>query len=497
MSSNNQAEQPMTKPHALCIPFPAQGHINPMLKLAKLLHVRGFHITFVNTEFNHRRLLKSRGPNSLVGLPSFRFESIPDGLPPSNEDATQDISSLCEACKKSCLDHFRDLVTRLNDNSNFPSITCIVSDVGMSFTLQVSQELGIPNVAFWTASGCAFWALIQYPKLVEKGYFPLKDHNYLSNGHLDTIIDWIPGMEGIRLKNLPSFIRATVDEPNYIVIKFIMEEIVDKIPKFSALILNTYDTLESDVLQQISTKFSAVNYTIGPFHSMLNQLTQDEDLKSIGSNLWKEDTHCLEWLNTKKPNSVVYVNFGSITVLSDEQLIEFAWGLANTKMNFLWIVRSDLVMGDSAILPHEFHAETKERGLLGGWCPQEQVLSHPSIGGFLTHCGWNSTSESISFGVPMLCWPFFADQQTNCWFSCKRWGVGMELDSNVKREGIEELVRELMIGEKGKEMKENSLKWKKLAEEAITSPDGSSCMNFEKLVNEVLFQKGSSLLSLD
>ncbi|WMV42596.1 hypothetical protein MTR67_035981 [Solanum verrucosum] len=142
-------------------------------------------------------------------------------------------------------------------------------------------------------------------------------------------------------------------------------------------------------------------------------------------------------------------------VLSKEQLIEFAQGLANTKMNFLWIVRSDLVMGDSSILPYEFLVETKERGLLSGWCPQEQVLSHASIGGFLGHCGWNSTFESISFGVSMLCWPFFADQQTNCWFSCNRWGVGIEIDSDVKREVIEEVVRELMIGKKGKEMKEN------------------------------------------
>ncbi|WMV42591.1 hypothetical protein MTR67_035976 [Solanum verrucosum] len=158
----NQAEESkLSKPHAVCIPFPAQGHINPMLKLAKLLHIRGFHITFVNTDFNHQRLLKSRGPNSLVSLPSFRFESIPDGLPPYNEDATQDSPSLCEASKKSCLVPFRDLVTRLNNNSNFPSISCIVSDAAMSFTQQVSQELGVPNVGLWTCSACSLLAFTQ------------------------------------------------------------------------------------------------------------------------------------------------------------------------------------------------------------------------------------------------------------------------------------------------------------------------------------------------
>ncbi|KAL1546992.1 7-deoxyloganetin glucosyltransferase [Salvia divinorum] len=103
------------KPHAICIPFPAQGHINPMLKLAKLLHDEGgFHITFVNTEYNHHRLLKARGPGALDGLPTFRFETIPDGLPPSGTvDATQDIPSLCDSTTATCLAPFKRLVARL------------------------------------------------------------------------------------------------------------------------------------------------------------------------------------------------------------------------------------------------------------------------------------------------------------------------------------------------------------------------------------------------
>ncbi|KAJ0734212.1 putative 7-deoxyloganetin glucosyltransferase [Helianthus annuus] len=79
----------MEKPHAIFIPYPAQGHINPMMKLAKLLHLKGFHISFVNTHFNHKRLLRSQGPSALDGLPDFRFYSIPDGLPPSDADSTQ------------------------------------------------------------------------------------------------------------------------------------------------------------------------------------------------------------------------------------------------------------------------------------------------------------------------------------------------------------------------------------------------------------------------
>lgn len=101
------------KPHALLIPFPTQGHINPFLKLAKLLHCKGFYITFVNTEFNHKRLLKSRGPIALNGIPDFHFETIPDGLPPTNMDATQSIPALCDSTRKNCLVPFCSLLSRL------------------------------------------------------------------------------------------------------------------------------------------------------------------------------------------------------------------------------------------------------------------------------------------------------------------------------------------------------------------------------------------------
>ncbi|THG01406.1 hypothetical protein TEA_002868 [Camellia sinensis var. sinensis] len=168
----------LEKPHAVCIPFPVQGHINPMLKLAKLLHNRGFHITFVNTEFNHKRLLKSRGPDSLNGLPSFRFEAIPDGLPESDADATQEIPSLLEATSKHCLAPFKDLIYKLNNTatSNVPQVTCIVSDAIMCFTLAVAEELGIPHVFFWSAGACGFMGMLQYRNLIEKGFLPVKAH---------------------------------------------------------------------------------------------------------------------------------------------------------------------------------------------------------------------------------------------------------------------------------------------------------------------------------
>ncbi|KAJ9673860.1 hypothetical protein PVL29_023422 [Vitis rotundifolia] len=420
----------MEKPHAVCIPCFAQGrHINPMLKLAKLLHFRGFRISFVNTDFNHKRLLRAQGPNSLNGLPSFHFETIPDGLPPSDVDATQDIPP-------SVL-----LLAKLNDDG--PRVTCMVSDALMSFTLDASQELGIPDLLLWTASACGFMAYAQYRSLIDKGFTPLKDESYLTNGYLDTVIDWIPGMKGIRLKDMPSFIRTT--DPDDVMLGFAMDEL-ERARKASAIIFNTFDALEQEVLDAVAPMYPPI-YTIEP--------------------------ECLNWLDSKEPNSVVYVNYGSLTVMTPQQLIEFAWGLANSNQTFLWILRPDLVSGESAILSPEFVSETEDR----------QVLTHPAIGGFLTHNGWNSTIERV---YTMICWPFFAEQQTNCHYYCTEWGVGMEIDSYLKRDEVAKLVRKLMEGEKGKEMKKKTMEWKLTAEAATTGPNGSSHLNLEKMFEQVL-----------
>ena len=159
------------KPHAVCLPSPYQSHIKSMLKLAKLLHQKGFHITFVNTEFNHKRLLKSRGPDSLKGLPDFRFESIPDGLPPSDDNATQDLPGLCEAASKNLLAPFHDLLDKLNDTASpdVPPVTCIVSDGFMPVAITAAEMLGIPIELFITISACSFMGFKQFQALKEKG----------------------------------------------------------------------------------------------------------------------------------------------------------------------------------------------------------------------------------------------------------------------------------------------------------------------------------------
>ncbi|CAD5164469.1 7-deoxyloganetin glucosyltransferase-like [Musa acuminata AAA Group] len=464
------------RPHAVVVPFPAQGHINPHLKLAKLLHARGFHITFVNTEYNHRRLTLSRGPDwATAGLDGFRFETIPDGLPPSSdENNTQDVPALCASTRATCLAPFRDLMARLSRAADVPPVTCIVSDGAMSFT--VDEDFGVPVLLFFTHSACGCWSYFHFGELVRRGYTPLKDESFLTNGYLDTPIDWIVGLENIRFRDLPSFVRTT--DPDDVMLSIMARRAAHDAPQAAGIILNTFDDLEGPVLYRIRSKFPNL-YSVGPVSSIATTA-----FTSISGNLWKEDTECIKWLDDQADGSVLYVNFGSITVVTAEQLLEFAWGLARSGYPFLWVVRPDMVRGEAAVLPEEFAAEVEGRGLLVGWCNQEEVLSHPATAVFLSHCGWNSTLESISEGVPMICWPFFAEQQTNCRYLCTKWGMGTEIGSNARRGEVEGCIREVMTGDKGREMRKRALEWKERARKAI-GPGGSSSVNLERLVEEL------------
>jgi len=312
------------------------------------------------------------------------------------------------------------------------------------------------------------------------------DENFIVDGTLDTSLDWISGIKDVRLRDLPSFMRVT--DLNDIMFDFLGSEARNCLTS-STIIINTFEELEGEALDSLRARNPNI-YSIGPLHMLGRNFPEKEHgFKASGSSLWKSDSECTKWLNQWKPCSILYINYGSITVMTNSDLKEFAWGIANSKLPFLWIMRPDVVMGEeTSTLPQEFLDEVKNRGYITSWCHQDQVLAHPSVGGFLTHCGWNSTLETISSGVPTICWPFFAEQQTNCRYLCNTWRIGMEINHDVKREEITELMMEMMEGEKGKEMRQNSLEWKKKATDA-TNLEGSSYNNFHKLIKEVLHHK--------
>ncbi|KAF5205088.1 Udp-glycosyltransferase 85a8, partial [Thalictrum thalictroides] len=304
--------------------------------------------------------------------------------------------------------------------------------------------------------------------------------SYTANDYLDTPIDFIPGLKHMRLKDVPTFFWDRVNARFHTVVMREME----KYNKASAIVVNSFDALEREVLDAMKSIPPAV-YPIGPLQ-LLEEEIPNKLLRSFGNNLLKEHTDCLEWLDSQEPNSVVYVSFGTSAVMTNAHLIEFAWGLANCKHPFLWVINPDLVIGKAAILPPEFTKETADRAMISGWCPQEEVLCHSSTGGFLTHSGWSSTMDTMSAGVPIICWPAsFVDQVTNCRNACVLWGTGIEIDINIKRDKVEKMVRELMENEKGKEMKKRAMEWKKSAQESI-KPGGSSYMNLDKIIQEVL-----------
>jgi hypothetical protein len=498
MGSVAAEEQP---PHAVCMPYPAQGHVTPMFKLAKLLHARGFHVTFVNTEFNHARLLRSRGAASLASVPGFRFAAIDDGLPPSdNPDATQDIPALCYSTMTTCLPRLRALLATLDADARegtSPPVTCLVVDVVMSFSFDAAREIGVPVAGLWTASACGFMGYSNYRFLVDRGLVPFKDAADLADvpgGHLATVVDGARGMcADVQLRDFPNFVR-TLDRGD-LLLNFLMRE-VERLSLADAVIVNTFEDLEGATLDAMRATLPPV-YPVGPLILRERlEIPAGTPLAGLGSNLWKEQDGLLDWLAGRPPRSVVYVNYGSITVMTNSQLLEFAWGLAASGYPFVWNIRPDLVKGDAAVLPPEFAAAVEGRALLTTWCQQETVIQHEAVGVFLTHSGWNSTLESLCAGLPMLSWPFFAEQQTNCRYKRTEWGVGMEIGGEVRRDEVAAIIKEAMEGEKGKEMRRRAEDWKEKAVK-VTLPGGPAETNLNRLIDEVLLSKKKGQIAVD
>ena len=208
----------------------------------------------------------------------------------------------------------------------------------------------------------------------------------------------------------------------------------------------------------------------------------DYDLNLFDS---KDSTFCISWLNTRPQGSVVYVAFGSIAKLNNVQMEELASAVRN--FSFMWVVRDS----EEDKLPSGFlETMDKDKSLVLKWSPQLEVLSNKAIGCFLTHCGWNSTMEALAFGVPMVAMPQWTDQPMNANYIQDVWkvGVSVKIDNEsgiAKREEIEFSIKEVMEGEKSKEMKENAKKWRDLAIKSL-SEGGSTDINIDAFVSKVL-----------
>lgn len=210
----------------------------------------------------------------------------------------------------------------------------------------------------------------------------------------------------------------------------------------------------------------------------IGPLLASNRLGQSAGNFWTEDSASLSWLDQQPPNSIIYVAFGSSTFLDETQFKELALGLEFTNRPFLWVVRQDLTQNTRAY-PEGFEERIRNRGKIVGWVPQQMVLSHPSVACFLSHCGWNSTLESVSNGVPLLCWPYYADQFLNEAYISDFWKVGLGLEKDeggmITREEISKKV-EILLSDEGYKNRAMNLQSK-----AVSS--GRSQKNFSDFVD--------------
>ncbi|CAN4107035.1 unnamed protein product [Withania somnifera] len=449
-------------PHVLIFPLPLQGPVNSMLKLAQFLSVSGFHITLLLTEHIYNRLILHTDITSRFD-DGFQINTISDGLPDDHPREGSKFLEVFDSLRTKTKTLFKDMLMT-SYGKRRRSVSCIIADGVLGFTCDVAEEIGVPVFYVRTISPCCLWIFFCLPKLIESGEYPFKDDN------LDEPIKSVPGAETfLRRRDLPEFCRSG-DLTNSNIQLFKTEG--QENSRAYGLILNTFEELDASILNEMRTVCPNL-YPIGPLHANLK------------NNLWPEDRSCINWLNNQLPNSVIYVSFGSIATLSNEQLLEFWYGLVNSGQRFLWVIRPDSIAGEEwkSKIPEDLAMGTKERGYIVGWAPQEEVLAHPAVGGFWTHCGWNSILESVYEGKPMICWPYFFDQQVNSRFVEAVWRLGLDMKDTRDREIVEKMVKDLMVVRK-EEFLERANHMSKLAKNCLME-GGSSYSNFERLVKDI------------
>ncbi|KAH9293674.1 hypothetical protein KI387_041114 [Taxus chinensis] len=466
------ASSSCTRPHAVLVPFPAQGHVNPMMRFAqKLLH-HGFTISFVNTDYNHARILQANGSShksvSENDFSDIRWVVVPDGLP--HGDSRTDIAKMCHVTETVIVSFVDKLIGDLKEQDPEQDI-CLVTDTMASTALDAAKRHRIPMAALFTSMTAVYALLYNLPNLVATSAIP-------ANGvpEVFQMVKYLPSMETLCSAHLPWVPGFTAAQQEFLF--HFTERYMERVRELKWVLFNSFYYLEAPVIDSLVSQGASI-CTIGPFVQNGNGQSETEPV-----GFWAEEPECLEWLDKQSPKSVIYVAFGSLAILNQRQLEEFALGLEATQRPFLWVLRSDLMDGTSVVLPPAFVEATRERACFVSWSPQLQVLSNPSVACFFTHCGWNSVVESISVGVPMLCWPYFADQFLNCVYVVEAWKIGLLLnakkDGVIERKEVERAVERLL---EDNEMKTRVTKLSQKAKDAFNDESGSSNANFTGFIN--------------
>nr|CAB3456161.1 unnamed protein product [Digitaria exilis] len=441
-------------------PLPFQGHITPALQLAGALHARGeLAVTILHTAFN--------APDP-TRHPGFSFVSVPDAVPEAiTGGGIAKILALNAAMEAS--GHVRAALASLMAEAE-PKLACLIMDSTLTAAQKAAAGLGLPTLVLHTGGAACFRLFRSYDMLHDKGYLPSTE----SNLHMP-------------IKELPPLLVRDLFDPSKLPNKAIGQKILnlatETTTNSSGAILNTFEDLEPDELTAIRDELGHKGippFAVGPLHKLIASNDGGD------TSLLNQDRSCIEWLDAQAPGSVLYVSFGSVAPVTQEEFVEIAWGLVNSGKPFLWVVRRGLVLGvEKQELPEGFEPAVEGRGKVIEWAPQQEVLAHPTVGGFWTHNGWNSTLESIYEGVPMLSRPLFGDQLATGRYVAETWKIGILLEGVLERGEIEKAVRKLMEGNEGAEIRERAKHLKEKVRMSLES-SGSSQQAVDTLVDHIL-----------
>ncbi|KAE9605726.1 hypothetical protein Lal_00025364 [Lupinus albus] len=451
-------EQHPLSPIVVMMPSPGMGHLIPLTEFAKrlILH-HNLSVTIIIPTNSPPSMAQTTVLRSLPSAISYIFlppVTLSD-LPPHTK-----AEPLISLTVLRSLPSLRHSLLSLN-----ATVTALVVDLFGTDAFDVANDLNIPSYLYFTCNAMVLSFCIFLPRLDQS-----VQCEFVDLPEPVRILGCIP-VEG---KDLLDPVQDKSDDAY----KWFVHH-SGRFKLAHGIILNSFHALEPAAIKELQKQEPGKPpvYPVGPLVNM--------DRAQTGSH------ECLSWLDGKPRGSVVFVCFGSGGTLSSVQMDELAIGLEMSEQNFLWVVKSpnDKVANGSYFsaeslanpfdfLPKGFVERTKGRGfMVSSWAPQAQVLSHGSIGGFLTHCGWNSILESVVNGVPLVAWPLYAEQKMNAVLVSEDVKVALrpKVGENglVGREEIASVVKRLMEGEEGKKLCHQMKELKDVAVK-ILSENGSS-----------------------
>lgn len=477
------------KLHFILIPLLAQGHMIPMIDIARLLAELGVVVSLVTTPLNASRISGSIQRAAESGLP-IRILQIPFpcqkvGLPEGCENL--DIIPSRDLIRKfyRAID---EMQTPLEEHLQIlkPPPSCILSDKCLSWTSKTAEKFKIPRVVF---HGISCFSL-----LVSHNIRLHKTHLSVSSASQPFKVPGLPYSVQITKEQLPGSFVTLPDLDD------IRDQMQEAESKAFGVVVNSFSDLEHECIEEYQKAIKKKVWCIGPV-SLCNKEIKDKFARGNKASI--SDSQCLEWLNAKKPRSVIYVCLGSQCRLVPKQLIELGLGLEASKHPFIWVMKTGerWTELENWLIDNKFEDRIKGRGLLiSGWAPQVLILAHPAIRGFLTHCGWNSTIESICHGVPMITWPQFAEQFLNEKLVVEILKIGVRVGVNIPvRFGDEEKVGVLLNrddianavsilmggGEEGENRRKRIKQLEEMARKAV-AVGGSSKTDLTLLIQEIM-----------